>query len=226
MAQKDDTGTDVRLGKDVLKHLPIVGLKTCINLSPVLSDFPSELFYYSGNSNFINGPVGLTKQHCTCVWGLMPLAVKTRDVFYGHVIGSQMEILSQGVGIGDGLYVDHAVAWDPPPHHEGEDYRCIVLKLGGTTNEAGFYGQMRKKLYETYPVFNQFGYKQPEAHVTVAYVYDKRDDGKDSSFYTQCAADILVKKLNEALCGTNVPVAEMFVDDNGFQYYGTVAANK
>lgn len=69
-------------------------------------------------------------------------------------------------------------------------------------------------------MFNSFGFKASEPHITVAYIYDQRDKGTGNTRYTDKAAAALVAELNAEFAGKPVPVIEVRVDDNGFKHYG------
>jgi hypothetical protein len=79
---------------------------------------------------------------------------------------------------------------------------------------------------QVFPVFNSFGFKAPEPHITVAYIYDPRDKGTNGTRHTDKAADALVAALNAEFAGKPVPVVEVRVDDNEFKYYGRLPNGK
>jgi hypothetical protein len=133
----------VRMDKSVSDNLPIVVFQTGFRLDGVLGTVPPSAYYYSERGSFIAGPVVQTKQHCTIVYGMMPMAAESREAFYGAIDSFRTDLLSRGIDPSIGLRVDCAMAWDafPASIANGEErYKCVVLKLKATDSEAdSFY---------------------------------------------------------------------------------------
>lgn len=144
------------MNKSVSDSLPIVMFQTGFLFDGVLGVVPSSAYYYSEKGNFIAGPVGRTKQHCTIVYGIMPLAAESREAFYGAIDSFRTDILSRGVDQSSGLRVDRAIAWDASPAsiaNGEENYKCVVLKLKTSNSEDdSFYTQMRRNIYSVHHI--------------------------------------------------------------------------